>query len=272
MVENRGYVLGHADAEVERLQLQAQILEPFTRRLIRDSGIQPGMRVLDLGCGAGDVSMLLADAVGPAGTVIAIDREERAIDVARGRAAQAGYHQIKFVVGADEDLAGHAPFDAAIGRYVLIHQPDPALLVRRAAAAVRSGGIVAFQEVAIHCGTRIMPAVDLWRDTLGSVYDFARAAYQTPDAAGRLLGYFMAAGLPAPALFWEAPAGGAQSPYVQYSVATYRVVLPHIERLGFLRPGVGDPDTLYERLVAAMTAASAQFIGGAEASAWAIRP
>jgi ubiquinone/menaquinone biosynthesis C-methylase UbiE len=76
---------------MERLQFQAGVIEPVTRRLIRECGIGPGMRVLDIGCGTGDVSMLLAEAVGEAGSVVAFDRETRAIDVAKTRAHAAGF-------------------------------------------------------------------------------------------------------------------------------------------------------------------------------------
>jgi ubiquinone/menaquinone biosynthesis C-methylase UbiE len=118
------YVLGDADLEVERLQLQAGIVGGVTRRLIQHCGIRPGMRVLDLGCGIGDVSMLLAKAVGGTGSVVAIDREPRAIEIARARAA-AAYRQIEFVVTSDDALPERPPFDAAIGRYVLPFQTDP---------------------------------------------------------------------------------------------------------------------------------------------------
>lgn len=89
MSKSSVYVLGHADAEVERLQLQGQILEPFTRRLIGACAIHEGMRVLELGCGVGDVSLLLAEAVGTSGRIVAVDREMRAVDIARRRATQA---------------------------------------------------------------------------------------------------------------------------------------------------------------------------------------
>src|SRR3954462_10870218 len=112
------YVLGHGDPELERLQLQSQIIGGITRRLIRESGIGSGMRVLEIGCGAGDVSMLLAEAVGPTGKVIAFDREARGTETARGRAEAAGLPQIEFVVTSDEALPNHAPFDAVFGRYV----------------------------------------------------------------------------------------------------------------------------------------------------------
>ncbi len=54
------YVLGSTDAEHERLIRQAAILDPFTARFFRDAGIGPGQRVLDIGSGLGDVTMLAA--------------------------------------------------------------------------------------------------------------------------------------------------------------------------------------------------------------------
>ena len=74
--------LGNSDFEIERLKIQAAAIADITRRLIRECKIQRGMRALDVGCGPGDVSMLLAETVGPSGLVVAIDREARAIETA----------------------------------------------------------------------------------------------------------------------------------------------------------------------------------------------
>src|SRR5258708_7601290 len=131
------YILGHADLEIERLQLQAGVLAPVTRLLIRQCGIEAGMSVLDIGCGTGDVSMLLAEAVGDTGRVVAFDREARALETARPRALAAGWRQIEFVVASDEAFPERPLFDAAIGRYILHHQADPVAMIRRAAAMVR---------------------------------------------------------------------------------------------------------------------------------------
>jgi ubiquinone/menaquinone biosynthesis C-methylase UbiE len=62
---NDQYALGRSAKEYARLERQAEIMKPMTRRLFADAGISAGMTVLDLGSGAGDVSMLLAEMVGP---------------------------------------------------------------------------------------------------------------------------------------------------------------------------------------------------------------
>ena len=79
----QNYVLGHSKRELRRLMLQADNLRPITARLLREIGIVQGMRVVDLGCGAGDVAMLMAEIVGTTGAVIGIDCNAAAIAMAR---------------------------------------------------------------------------------------------------------------------------------------------------------------------------------------------
>ena len=52
------YVLGDSLHEYERLTLQARILRPYTEKFFRAAGLVPGMRVLDIGSGMGDVALL----------------------------------------------------------------------------------------------------------------------------------------------------------------------------------------------------------------------
>ena len=59
----QNYVLGHSNRELRRLMLQADNLRPITTRLLREIGLAQGMRVVDLGCGVGDVAMLAAEMV-----------------------------------------------------------------------------------------------------------------------------------------------------------------------------------------------------------------
>jgi ubiquinone/menaquinone biosynthesis C-methylase UbiE len=76
------------------LMIQAAILRPVTERLLGNVKITTGMRVLDLGCGAGDVSFLAAKFVGPEGLVIGIDRSQEVLNLAAKRAKAAGLPQI----------------------------------------------------------------------------------------------------------------------------------------------------------------------------------
>jgi ubiquinone/menaquinone biosynthesis C-methylase UbiE len=67
------YAPGHSARELDRLSVQARMYEPFTRQLFREAGLLPGMRVLDVGCGSGDVTLLAGELVGPTGAVVGID-------------------------------------------------------------------------------------------------------------------------------------------------------------------------------------------------------
>jgi cyclopropane fatty-acyl-phospholipid synthase-like methyltransferase len=79
------YPLGYTEDEARRLAAQAVFFEDLTRDVLRRAGIGLGMQVLDLGCGVGDVSLLAADMVGAAGTVLGIDRNASSIETARRR-------------------------------------------------------------------------------------------------------------------------------------------------------------------------------------------
>jgi ubiquinone/menaquinone biosynthesis C-methylase UbiE len=84
------YVLGQSTREDERLMLQGRILRPYTEKFFRTAGISPGMRVLDLGFGVGDVALLAADIVGPGGRVVGLDRDANGLERARQRTVEQG--------------------------------------------------------------------------------------------------------------------------------------------------------------------------------------
>jgi SAM-dependent methyltransferase len=81
------------------LSRQAAFLGGTTERLFRAAGLEPGMRVLDVGSGAGDVALLAAEFVGPEGEVVGVDVDGAALKVARGRAHALGLRNVSFVEG-----------------------------------------------------------------------------------------------------------------------------------------------------------------------------
>jgi protein-L-isoaspartate O-methyltransferase len=65
LMDDTDYALGRTRVEYQRLIEQAELFRPLTERLLRAAGIGAGMQVLDVGCGAGDVSFLVSEIVGP---------------------------------------------------------------------------------------------------------------------------------------------------------------------------------------------------------------
>lgn len=140
------YVLGHTDRERSRLIRQARVLAPATERFLRDAGIVSGMRVLDIGCGMGDVAMLVAQLVGAPGSVTSIDLDHESLATARKRASALGLDNAEFRTADISTFSDVEPFDAIVGRLVLEFLPDPASTIRRLSGLLRPGGIMAFQE------------------------------------------------------------------------------------------------------------------------------
>src|SRR5262245_17747950 len=81
------YTMGRSKKEERRLNAQGELLKPATRFLFETAGITPGMRVLDVGSGTGDVSFLVAELVGDEGCVVGIDMNPEIVTTATARAA-----------------------------------------------------------------------------------------------------------------------------------------------------------------------------------------
>lgn len=136
-----GYTFTDRAHEQRRLASQAVGFDPLTERVFSAAGLGVGMRVLDLGSGAGDVAMLAARLVGPEGEVLGVERDPAAVASARDRVGRAGIANLQFIEGDVQTLAEvNGTFDAVVGRLVLMYLPDPVAAVRRAASLVRPGG------------------------------------------------------------------------------------------------------------------------------------
>jgi 2-polyprenyl-3-methyl-5-hydroxy-6-metoxy-1,4-benzoquinol methylase len=263
------YILGHSQEEIRRLMFQAGILRPFTERLLRSAEIGAGMRVLDLGCGTGDVSILAAELVGPSGSVVGIDRNPQVIDLASQRARTVGLAQVAFKHVPLDAFSDPDLFDCVIGRYVLIHQSDPVGFLRTAARFVRPGGIIAFHEVDLVRGLNSRPRVWHWEATGNLILAAFRDVLPHYDAADRLIEHFSDAGLPVPNLFREmVVGGGASSPLYAWLADTLRSVWPQLVEMGIVTEEPISAETLATKLRSAVVEAGSQVEGPAQVCAW----
>src|SRR5262245_19107572 len=159
------YVMGHDDRERRRLSLQASILNALSDQLLRRAGLSAGLRVLDIGCGVGDLSMVEARLVGRRGHVTGIDIDDKALAVAAARAREQGLDQIDFVHGDVAIYRTDASYDAVIGRHILIHTPDPRVIVGMAHSLLNRGGVAVFQEYDFSVVDRPFPEAPLYERT-----------------------------------------------------------------------------------------------------------
>jgi SAM-dependent methyltransferase len=242
------YVMGYSAEERERLIQQAGLFGPITERFLRTAGVISGMRVLDIGCGVGDVSMLCAGLVGAEGAVVGVDRDPAALARARERVATAELPNVRFIEGDFRELPPGEPFDAVVGRAVLMYAADPAAALRSLLPHLRSGGIAALQEfdyttlVAVPSFALIEQLADWWRRTAGQTGIELQMGF-------KLFPTYVAAGLPGPELHGETILGGGPDfAGYAYLAGIFRSILPLMERFGIARASAVDVDTLADRL------------------------
>jgi SAM-dependent methyltransferase len=266
------YPLSISPDEFDRLERQGRFFADLTETVLRRAGLAVGMRILDVGCGAGDMSLLAASLIGPQGSVLGIDRSAEAVETARRRAAAVRPTGMRFVAAELDAFATQERFDAVIGRLVLMYQPDPAGTLRRLCGHLRPGGIVAFQEMAMPLA-RSVPDGPLFRRCGGWIADtFARAGFEL-DMGGKLFTTFLAAGLPTPQMIVGGRIeGGPQSPVYDYVAGVVRSMLPAIERTGVATASDVGIDSLAERLRAEALANSACIMPPPLIGAWTRTP
>src|SRR5215813_9579077 len=140
------YVLATGRAAAHRLQLLHSLYGPGARRVLLQAGIQPGMRVADLGCGVGMTTALLAELVGPTGQIVGVDYSAAQIAQAR-ELLPAGFSNVNFIESSATDTGlPHESFDLVYCRFLLIHLTDPEQALREMHKLLKADGILVCED------------------------------------------------------------------------------------------------------------------------------
>ncbi len=243
------YKANASDHERRRLALQASVLNPLTDSFLRRAGVAGGMRVLEVGCGIGEVSLITARLVGPHGRLHCIDMDGQALETAERRVRSAGHDHVSF---EQTTFDAHTPvraYDAVIGRHVLIFVPDALAMLRRAVTMIHVGGLLAFQEYDLSFFPKAVPALPLMFAVQELIVEFYRRAVTLPNIGSQLFYLMQEAGLPSPECRMECIMdGGPHSPVFEWLTETVRSLLPQMEALGMAEASAVISDSLAQRL------------------------
>jgi SAM-dependent methyltransferase len=266
------YVLGRSGQESQRLIKQAAFLRPSTERVFRKAGITEGMRVLDMGSGAGDVSFLAAELVGPTGSVIGVDQDSGVLAVARQRASENGLDRVTFQEAEIGEFTSSEAFDAVVGRFVLMYQADPVATLSHVFGLLKHGGVVVVQEPDFQVGVVTRPTVALWQQVNDWIGETFRRGGVHHDIGGGLYHLFRQAGLPGPAMLEHVSVGGgaAMRPFCENSAELVGSLLPRMEQFGIATAQEVQLSTLADRLEAAICSADCQLTYVPLVAAWTV--
>lgn len=280
MTREDHYVLGHSAREIKRLTLQARLIDPITRQFFSEAGVVVGMKVLDVGCGAGDVSFLLADLVGDTGMVLGVDTASTAIGEARRRANTRSLRNVTFDEGDPSEMVFQQRFDAVVGRYILMFQRNPTTMVQKLATHVRPNGLIAFHEGDWEAA-RSFPQAQTYDQCCRWIVDSVRSSGADPQMGLKLHSTFVGAGLSPPSMRLESVIGGAGISgraeigvdrvglLLEIVAEVIRTLLPQIERLGLAAGTEIDVDTLVMRMHDEIVTRGSIIVGRSEICAWA---
>ena len=244
------YTLGRTSHETTRLIEQSKIYGASTQHLCKRAGIAQGMRVLEIGSGAGDVALMLAELVGPEGQVVGVDINPTILGTARRRATDTGIRNVEFIAGDARTLDFSDKFDAVVGRFVLMYMAAPREAFAKLITHLKPGGIVAFQEpeytlypALLHPNTPLMNQLIRW---ILEVFEHSGAHL---DMGIGLYRAFVDAGLPPPTMHLESPIGAAKTwTGYRYMATIFESLLPLLKKYGLATAEEVDVDTLASRI------------------------
>jgi SAM-dependent methyltransferase len=266
------YALGHSSRELDRLTYQATVFAPYTRQLLMEAGLSTGMRVLDVGSGSGDVSFLAAEIVGPFGHVLGVDRSPAAVERARARATRRNFQNVAFEIGDPAAMHFDRPFDAIVGRFVLMYQDDPAASLRNMVRYLREGGLVAFQEVD-STACRSWPVVPVFDAAARWLAEALRGSGARPELGLEMHSLFLEGGLPAPSMRMDALVSGEEdSPVFILLGEAVRTLLPTLEKLNIASATQVQIETLTDRMRKEVAEKKAVAMSYGLVGAWAKKP
>jgi len=221
------YVLSHdLQGERQRLGLMSELLDPTERRNIKQLGLKPGWRCLEVGCGNGSIAQWLAIQVGESGHVVASDLDTSYI--AHLAAGNLEVRQLDILRGPVEQ----GQYDLVVARSLLHHLVNPKLALEWMMSALKPGGALLITEPDMLPATVAEP---------GMIRKFWHGWFRWAAAAG--IDYFIGSkiapmldelGAEAISATGETALFNGGSPWAVYCIETIRDLRPKLAEHGHI--------------------------------------
>lgn len=146
MQDNNYIIEGGAEGK-KRLAVLSDVLRTHTQQLIEQDGPVTGKRFLDIGCGGGNLSMMVAGMVGVEGYVTGVDFDSEIIQLAQKEAHEKGITNVTFRALDAMAIDYDNDFDIVYTRFLLSHLTDPAALIQKMIKALKPGGRLIVEDI-----------------------------------------------------------------------------------------------------------------------------
>lgn len=146
MSGNNYIIEGGAEGK-KRLEVIASILNGHTKQLLEGIATLDGKHFLDVGCGGGSVSLMVAQLAGANGNVTGIDFDNEIIKLAEKDATDKGINNISFRAMNVYDIDYAPTFDMAYARFLLTHLTQPSLVIEKMIASLQTGGTIVIEDI-----------------------------------------------------------------------------------------------------------------------------
>ncbi|MEX2218259.1 MAG: methyltransferase domain-containing protein [Phycisphaerales bacterium] len=239
------YILGTGDHESDRLGLQHRLWAASAHQLWERAGLQPGMTVLDVGCGPGHATMDLAEIVGGArgdgggGRVVAIDESPLYLKHLHNKAQARSLSNIERILGDAQELATLIPqhaatFDLAYARWLLCFVSDPAAVVAGVATMLKPGGAFAIQDYFNYEAMTLAPRSEPFARAVRAIGKSWRDRGGDPDIVARLPAMLRAHGLEVADLRINQRVATPHSTIWAWPDAFWKSYIPRLVVMGYL--------------------------------------
>jgi ubiquinone/menaquinone biosynthesis C-methylase UbiE len=143
----KNYMLATGAAAIDRLMLLNEIFGPGTEEVLQGAGLAQGMRVAEIGCGAGLTALWIARCVGSSGLVTAVDSSSDQLLMAEQNAKAAGLTNVSFrEASAYQTGLLQGSFDLAFSRFLMCHLSEPVKALREMRRILKPGGILVCED------------------------------------------------------------------------------------------------------------------------------